>query len=230
MNAPSVMELRNAAVDYANRGYYVFPCVERGKSPAIKHGFKDATRDIAKIEEWWSEKPYNIGIAPGRSNIVVLDVDIDHDAGKYGDETLQELEAKNTTLPDTVEVLTGGGGRHLYFMCDDPKLTAGVRFAPNLDYRGTGGYVIAPPSVHPTGRRYEWEAAHNLQDTEIAPLAEWLHQMMLSGTNAAKKATKMAPTHIGTGERNDTLFREACSLRSKGYDTNALQAAVVMRL
>ena len=141
-------------------GLRVFPC--RGKKPVgwlVPNGCLNATSDPEQIKKWWSREDFNIGIATG-TGLVVLDVDTNHDAGKFGDETLEELEQRYGKLPDTWTCLTGGGGVHYYFRCDDPALTVGVDFAPGLDYKGTGGYVIAPPSIHPTtGRAYEWEAS-----------------------------------------------------------------------
>lgn len=123
------------------------------KAPATPHGCKDATTDLEQITKWWTGSYlYNIGIATG-GGIVVLDVDINDQAGKYGDETLDDLEKQYGPLPETWMCLTGGGGVHYYFASDDPDLTVGVEFAPGLDYRGAGGYVVAPPSVHKNGRR-----------------------------------------------------------------------------
>ena len=143
-------DARRYADYYAkNMNLRVFPC--NGKTPATSHGCKDATTDPAQIAEWWGGgSAYNIAIATG-GGIVVLDIDINHDAGKYGDETLADLEQKYGKLPDTWTCLTGGGV-HYYFACDDPALTVGAGFAPGLDYRGAGGYVIAPPSIPSSNR------------------------------------------------------------------------------
>ena len=116
-------EQKNRMYRYAdyyakNMGLRVFPC--NGKTPATAHGCKDATADPAQIAEWWGGgSTYNVAIATG-TGLVVLDVDIDHDAGKYGDETLAALEQQYGTLPETWPCLTGGGGLHSSFACDDP--------------------------------------------------------------------------------------------------------------
>ena len=137
----------------------IFPLWPHGKTPRIStedggHGCYDGTINREAISEWWTRYPdANIGISTGKG-IVVLDVDIDPDHGKYGDETLADLEEQNEPLPDTWMALTGRGGTHYYFYCEDPALTVGVSIANGLDYRGYGGYVVAPPSVHANGRRY----------------------------------------------------------------------------
>ena len=88
-----IEHLRKHANWYARRGLRVFPCKPRDKVPATAHGCKDATTDPAQIAAWWDGTYlYNVGLATG-GGVVVLDVDINHSAGKYGDETLAELEA-----------------------------------------------------------------------------------------------------------------------------------------
>lgn len=208
-------------------GLRVFPC--NGKTPATPHGCKDATTDPAKIAEWWGGgSTYNIAIATG-GGIIVLDVDADHERGKYGDETLADLERQHGKLPDTWTCLTGGGGVHYYFACDDPTLTVGAGFAPGLDYRGEGGYVIAPPSIHPsTGRAYEWEASSTPTSVPLATLPDWLHRLMLQGKRDKPKQTKSkeAPGKVAEGRRNEEMFHLAASLRAKGLTVAEITAAL----
>lgn len=223
-----IEHLRKHANWYARRGLRVFPCKPRDKVPATAHGCKDATTDPAQIAAWWDGTYlYNVGLATG-GGVVVLDVDINHSAGKYGDETLAELEAQHGPLPETWMCLTGGGGVHYYFACDDPALTVGTGFAPGLDYRGAGGYVVAPPSLHDSGREYEWEAAHTPANTALAPLPDWLHSLMLEGRKQAPRTrTEAAPEKVQEGGRNDTLYRLACSLRGKGLGEAGITAALL---
>lgn len=221
-------ELRRYAEYYTkNMGLRVFPC--NGKTPATAHGCKDATADPAQVAEWWSSSAYNVAIATG-GGLVVLDVDIDHQAGKYGDETLADLEQQYGPLPETWTCLTGGGGIHYYFQCDDPALTVAAGFAPGLDYRGAGGYVIAPPSVHPeTGRAYEWEASSTPTSVPLAPLPDWLHRLMLQGKMDKHKQgkSKDVPGRVKEGRRNEELFRMASSLRARGLTVAEITAAMV---
>ena len=226
-------EQKNRMYRYAdyyakNMGLRVFPC--NGKTPATAHGCKDATADPAQIAEWWGGgSTYNVAIATG-TGLVVLDVDIDHDAGKYGDETLAALEQQYGTLPETWTCLTGGGGVHYYFACDDPALTVAAGFAPGLDYRGAGGYVVAPPSIHHiTGRAYEWEASSTPTSVPLAPLPDWLHQLMLQGKKDQPKQAKgrEIPGKITEGRRNEEMFRLAASLREKGLTVAEITGAMV---
>src|SRR5262249_12553200 len=94
----------------------------------------------------------NIGVATGKpSGIFVVDVD-----GVDAEAELRKLEAQHGALPPTIEVITARG-RHVYFkMPAAPIRNSAGKLGPGLDIRATGGYVLAPPSIHPTGRRYEW--------------------------------------------------------------------------
>jgi hypothetical protein len=136
------------------RGCAVLPCRERSKLPATEHGCLDATHDPKRVEEWWRYNPnFNIGIATGKpSGFFALDID-----GDEGEASLRKLEEAHGVLPPTVEVITGRG-RQLYFNMPptgDVRNSAGV-VGPGLDIRGSGGFVVAPPSIHPTGRAYAW--------------------------------------------------------------------------
>lgn len=215
------------ALYYGKMGLRVFPLRAGGKAPATPHGCKDATSDPGQIKAWWGgAQLYNVGIATG-GGLVVLDVDINHDAGKYGDEALSELERQHGPLPDTWMCLTGGGGAHYYFCCDDPALTIGAGFAPGLDYRGAGGYVVVPPSVHESGQEYVWEVEHTPTSCALAPLPDWLHTLMLNGSKAAPAPRREAPKKITEGQRNQELFRLAASLRSKGLTVEEITAAIM---
>lgn len=222
-------KLLTAANYYASKKLRVFPCWPMEKVPATPHGCKDAATDLEQITKWWTGPYlYNIGIATG-GGIVVLDVDINDQAGKYGDETLDDLEKQYGSLPDTWMCLTGGGGIHYYFASDDPDLTVGVEFAPGLDFRGAGGYVIAPPSVHKNGRTYEWEVNHTPANCALAPLPEWLHRLMLQGKTKDRPTayTTEGTEQVQEGRRNDVLFKLASSLRAKGLGQKAITAALI---
>lgn len=155
--------LGTAALEYAAKGWAVFPIAPRGKTPITTHGFKDATTDRDVIVDWWEKYPdANIGFATG-NGLYVLDVD-----GEKGQDSLTCLETEHSPLPFTRECRTGTG-RHFYFECDEELGNSASKLGENLDTRGDGGYVILPPSVHPNGAVYTWAA-----DCEEAPLPEWL--------------------------------------------------------
>ena len=163
-----------SALTLARKGLHIFPCQPRDKRPATANGLKAATTDADTIRQWWQQDPqFNIGIATGKpSGIFVIDVD-----GIDAEGELCRLEAEHGALPATVEAITARG-RHVYFKmpATDVRNSTG-KIAPGIDVRGTGGFVIAPPSVHPSGRRYEWsvDCANALAEaptwllTKIAP-------------------------------------------------------------
>lgn len=141
--------------------------VQAGKHPWTLNGFKNASNDPDVINMLWRNKLHsNIGIATGPiSGIFVLDVD-----GMEGESSLATFPA----LPNTLTSYTGNG-RHIVFKYPDRKVfTRAGKFAPGLDIRGEGGYIVAAPSVHANGSVYQW-----IDDTaEIADAPEWLLEIV----------------------------------------------------
>ncbi len=151
-------DLLGAALAYSERGWPVFPCEPGGKRPLgalVPHGLKDATTDAAIIREWWGKCPTaNTGLPTGQA-FDVLDVDRPKPGQPAdGQVTLWELVAEHGPLPAGPTVLTPSDGLHLYFAPTGLGNRAGLR--PGLDYRGVGGYVLAPPSVLADGTAYTW--------------------------------------------------------------------------
>jgi Bifunctional DNA primase/polymerase, N-terminal/Primase C terminal 1 (PriCT-1) len=198
--------LHDAALQLAQRGLAVFPCQPRDKQPACDKGLHAATTDIERINRWWSAFPdLNIGIATGTiSGIFVLDID-----GEDGEGSLLKLESEHGALPPTVEVVTGKG-RHCYFRTGKRKIQNSVgQIGVGLDVRGDGGYVIAPPSIHPSGRPYAW-SVDTTGDFAAAPA--WLINMVVATKGSNGKAGKplehwhkVLTEQIRNGERNATL-------------------------
>lgn len=213
---------RAAAAYAAKLSWPVFPC--SGKAPAAKggRGCLDASTDPETIAGWWRQYPTaNIGIAAGKaSGFDVIDLD-----GEDGEESLAALVHRHGALPETVEQLTGGGGRHLLFRHIEG---AGNRTAmlPGIDVRGTGGYIVAAPSVHPdTQRRYAWEVDHHPLEAEIAEAPPWLVTLISkpAGAQIPRSADRpewmrQACSAVGEGARNDTLTRLAGHLLRRWVD------------
>jgi len=136
------------ALEYASNGWPVFPLQPREKQPLgalAPHGCKDATTDLAQVIAWWTAAPdANIGVATGGGRWV-LDLD--------DFEARERLEAAGVTIPEGVPASTTGKGAHLWFAGDMGNRTKVVE---KVDVRGTGGYVVAPPSIHPNGSTYKW--------------------------------------------------------------------------
>lgn len=247
-------ELLTAALSYAARGWKVFPvwnigrdgrCAcggqrdcKPGKHPATRNGLNDACADRTQLLEWWSRWPEaNVGIATGAaSGFFVLDVD-----GDAGQISLSGLEEQHGKLPDTVEAITGSGGRHVLFRCPhDLKIhNSAGSIAQGLDIRGTGGFIVAAPSNHYSGGSYVWEVASQPDDVEIADAPQWLLNLMRNaprtshlrddGRTQARGTSGngfVLPEQIDEGARNDTLLRYARSLHGKRLSDHEIRTLV----
>lgn len=210
-------ELLEAALRHAAQGRPVFPCRPRLKVPATAHGVKDATTDEGLIRAWWDTWPdANPAVATGRrSGVLVVDCD-----GEEGLRSVCELERANTPLPPTASVRTPGGGLHLWVRHPGGALPNTVRkLGPGLDTRGDGGYVLVPPALGPSGRRYRPE-----QSAPLAPAPRWLLDK-LTGPKQGQRSRQPAEVWVSlvrdglpAGERNHGLARLVGHLLAKDVD------------
>lgn len=229
-----------AALFYAGIGWSILPlhgvrsngsctcgnlqCGAVGKHPCTSHGLNDATINPATISEWWKQWPWaNIGIATGPSRLDVIDVDLK----SGGPQSLAALEEKLGALPKTLCAQTGGGGNHYVLRCEGDgirtRVTAFGSSYPGIDTRGVGGYIVAPPSLHRSGRRYAWDASYPDEPTTLPPV--W-REALQTAQEAKQSEPFKLPERICGGERNDTLFRAGCALRDKGFSEGAIRAAL----
>lgn len=219
--------MKDHALYYARLGLAVFPIKPRSKHPLTSHGFKDASKDQQQIEEWWSRWPSaNIGIATGQASggLVVIDLDVDKEKGLDGRVTLREWEAEHGKLPDnTWLAITGRGGYH-YFYRDTVIVKNRTGIYEGVDIRGNGGYIVAPPSIHPNGRAYEWE-----QDPMLYPLAEangTVRDFLFPAPESWDQQTLEMSNQIPSGERTTAMVKLVCSQQAKGLSDEAIRAAV----
>jgi bifunctional DNA primase/polymerase-like protein len=224
--------LLTAALAYARHGIPVLPvhtpdpagrcscdrgtsCESPGKHPRLRHGLTDASTDPRRIEMWWTRWPTaNIGLRTG----IEMDVaDIDSAEGWHG-----LCHLLGGALPAGPRVRTGSGGWHLWFH----PLGFGnrVRLLPGLDWRGVGGYVVAPPSRHVSGGDYRWVR----RPGERLPVGPAALRALIEGPSrpathrevsfpdrygrAALAAEADRVAHAPVGSRNDTLNRAAFAL------------------
>jgi hypothetical protein len=209
-------KLGNYALKYAAKGWHVFPLQPRGKQPIIKGGFLSATAAEDRIRDWWRDTPdANIGLWPGQSGLLVIDID-----GPEGEETARALGV----LSEPTLICTTGrheGGRHLYFKRPDFNVS-NCNIGKKLDVRCDGGYVILPPSIHPTGAQYTWPAKDAIGDLPPDAL-EAIRRAQLGiprndDAHASAARDIALQESIGDGERNNTLTRYAGRLLAKGLD------------
>lgn len=154
--------LLSAARTYAERGWPVFPLVPKEKKPLTTKGLHDASTDRNQILEWWQLFPdANIGVATGH----VCDVlDIDSPAA------VQHLSAiLGRDYRHDGPVASTGKGKHLFFQSTPEARNRAGLFEGTTDYRGLGGYVVVPPSTHPSGRQYQWDSGRDTS-RELPPL------------------------------------------------------------
>ena len=226
-----------SALQYARDGWPVLPlhgikhgrctcgkvsCSAPGKHPRTNNGVKDATTEETTIRKWWTQWPHaNIGIATGEgSGLLVLDVDPRHG----GDESLKQLEVNHGSIPHTIETITGGNGRHFCF-----RYPLGVKVAnsvgklgPGLDIRSTGGFIVAPPSRHVSGKPYAWKDGQAPGQIALAELPNWLLDRLQVPERNNSPLT-ITDGKIKEGQRNETLFHAACCLRGRGFEQKAIE-------
>lgn len=219
--------LKEWALKYAEMGLYVFPLIPGQKDPATAHGFKDSSNDKAQIEKWWGGCPdYNIGLATGIEYgcLVVIDLDRNHREGEDGYETLKDWQReRGGELPETWTSITGQGGYHLVYVDDEPHGSRRGLYE-GVDVKGEGGYIVAPPSIHPaTGKRYEWEQGPG--DCKIARADSRVKEFLLGPMPEGKRAFTL-PETIPEGGRTDAMIRLIGSLRAKDLTNEAITVAV----
>ncbi len=203
---------------YAQKGWQTFPLKAKDKIPFVKWA-DVATCDAQMITGWFDNYPdANIGIACGsRSGIVVLDVD----AGHGGYESLTKLIEKHGAIPETPVSKTGSGGEHIFFKHPGVEIrNSAGKLGAGLDIRGDGGYVVAPPSIHPNGNTYEWAV-----ESELADMPAWMVELLKEAPKPEVKNTTPGEA-IVEGGRNDYLTRMAGAMRRKGFNEDEIFAAI----
>ena len=217
---------QEAALRYLSYGWSVIPFRPREKRPLLKwEAYQSNHPSIDQVKKWFGEHPKaNVGVVTGSiSGLVVLDIDPAHG----GDDSLLELEEQYGEVPQTVESLTGGGGRHIYFRHPGGIVHNKVGLAAGIDLRGDGGVVVAPPSIHPSGRNYCWEVSHHPDDTRLAKMPAWLLRLA-QGPDGPKGHPlrhwrALVREGVSEGERNSSLASFVGHLLWHGVDRDIVQ-------
>ena len=239
MTAPMMLE---ATLAYPERlGLRVFPCYEilpdgscacgnrqcskPGKHPRTRHGCSDATSDRAIITDWWSQWP-NANVAIACEPLVAIDADLK----RGGLQSLQRLRERLGAYR-TARALTGGGGTHDLFLAPagaairSRSNAFGEQF-PGIDIKARGGYIIAPPSLHASGRRYEWDILPTPFSLAELPGA-WLQAILATDPAQSHRpipgVDANAAARIPAGQRHDALTRYAGRLRRLGTSVEEIE-------
>lgn len=228
----------HAALDYAARGWPVFPCEPDGKAPLgalVPHGVKNATTDPARITTWWTRRPdANVAIATGAPALDVVDVDNKPDGNGF--VAFNRLVRAGVLSGAVYLARTPSGGLHAGFPGTDQGCgRVGSHF---IDFKARGGYIVAPPSTvqgnsyvltedRPTGAPVDWARIKRILDPPrpsrpaptnrgrtsrgVGALVDWLSKQR-------------------EGNRNNALFWAACRAvesGATGHDLDQLLAAAV---
>lgn len=228
-------ELGQAAVWYCENGFAIIPLKQQSKAPITVHGVNDWFSDPNDARELWTKCPnLNIGIVCGSSShgLLVFDFDIDEEKDKDGYATLSEWEKVHGDLPETAVAITGSGGMHYMYRTERTNIHPSTNKELGVDIRCDGSYIVAPPSVHPNGNRYEWQ--DHPDDIPIATANDAVydfldHVQRNGGQDETKKENGKfkLPDRITKGDRDDTLFRYACHLRAIGRSDEEILNAVM---
>ena len=234
------IKMLDHAIAYARRGWPVFPiwwpvdigqcacpegssCSSIGKHPLVPGGHLAATSEFGQVKAWWKCWPNaSIAIATGpAAGFTVLDIDPDH-----GGQTTFSRMIKKFGRPDpTLVSLTGGGGRHvLWRWAPEHRCSQNVR--PGIDVRSSGGYILAPPSMHASGVRYQWHEQGHPRRVRVGVAPGWI-EALLRGVRTQNGTQGAIPTGpVAEGSRNRTIFQYACRFQRQALADDDLAQQV----
>jgi hypothetical protein len=218
-----------SALKYAELGFSVIP-VGKDKKPYVKwEPYQKQKADKAQIEKWWERTPEaGVAIITGSISGVCV-VDIDTTEGEYAfKEKIGEVHCPVAHSPR--------GGKHLYFQ--DMGCGNKTGFLPGVDFRGEGGYIIAPPSPGPNGKVYAWEQGSKITDMVLPVAPQGLLSMLdlIIGKRGDYKGGENQPSHTKSqivtlshnsfkqGNRDESIFHLANLLKKAGMEGEEMQS------
>jgi Bifunctional DNA primase/polymerase, N-terminal/AAA domain/Primase C terminal 1 (PriCT-1) len=235
----TMSDIMAAALDYAKQGWPVFPlhqpfdgrcscgdtdCESPAKHPRTTHGLKDGTTDKDTVRAWWTKWPdANIGIVTGAiSRLIVIDLD----SAEAKDKLKEFLPDYDLTAAPRSRT---GRGWQLFFKHPGVTVPNRAGIMPGLDVRGDGGYVVAPPSIHANGKVYKWEVPNGELPKLPVELFKLISSPDASNENGYRERFKTAEALAGVseGQRDETIFRLACKLRSADVPEDMASALIL---
>jgi hypothetical protein len=235
------------AVQYATRGWSVFPLKQGGKEPGTRSGFYAGTTDLVTVRGWWRQRDWNIGIWTGASNLVVVDLDIDkEDAASWchGGPTpgitwwTDVCEVAGYDFKETYCVATWSGGLHVYFTSEKPYPPQTGKFGALVDIRAGLSYVVA------AGSEVQGAEFEHCGSDQIAEVPDWLDALIdplpvkqtspleqyqrdkSGGFNSAVEGLTRVLLESVEGERNNTLNWCVAKVGQHWWDENQREHAV----
>lgn len=206
----------------AARGWRLHPVQPGAKTPLLPRWPEVASADPDQLEAWERLYPRcNWGVVTG-SGLVVIDVD-----GGEGRASVAELERQGYALPPTLCVVTGraDGGGHRYYQAPagvEVRNDQSGRIGPHIDVRGEGGYVVSPPSVHPSGARYRYVDAA----APVAELPAWVVDRLSTAKPASPTPAQTGAQIVAKGHRTNLLVSLAGTMLRRGMSGAAITAAL----
>lgn len=234
VDAAPASSILDAALEYLALGYHPIPVAPRGKRATVAwKTFQDTAPTEAQVREWFS-RPANVALVMGRG---VFAVDID------SADAAVALRDRAGDLPDLAPRNRTAKGCHV--ILEAPGAVADrVGVLPGVDIRGVG-YIVVPPSVHPTGHVYSWEVRPGpVEDLPVAPasLLALLQDPRTPAATApscppdaaprpstppgAPKWVSEALAGVGEGQRDATCARLAGYFLSRGLPTDVVTATL----
>jgi hypothetical protein len=191
-------------------------CASPGKHPRTSNGLMDATTNAAVVEGWFqSFGNLNIGIRTG----VVCDV-LDLDAGGW-QSLARWMRAPELASPDETvlslwsgPVVRTGNGYHLFIQ--PSRVGNRAHLLPAIDYRSDGGYIVAAPSLHVSGRRYEWIRKGKLVQGQLPAIPDWLHDLLNPATCPFILRSGRVCAKSGSHQHGDLVFTSSIAMRMAG--------------
>ena len=243
-DATTAERLPAAAAAYAEAGIPVFPCAPQGKTPLTRAGFHDATAEPALVAAWWRRWPTaNIGLPTGAATGVDV-VDVDVHRGGSGFRSFEQARAAGLTDGWVWLVRTPSGGVHAYYVRRGGNTTGPEQRSwqipkRHIDFRGDGGYVIAPPSVlvHSSGELRPYDliavAQHQPRPVDARRLREFLDPLRPVPAHPVPPVRSSGPDRLAQwvaaqpeGGRNAGLFWAACRMAEDGHELGRAQSVL----
>ena len=213
------MTVNELAAEYVDSGWSVLPVRPEEKRPYMTNWlqYTKTRAPKATVDSWFTNLTgAGVGVVTGRiSNMVVLD--IEHDCPYPIEDLLKRY-------PTQMIARSGGGGYHLFYQypTNQSRVSNRVRIFEGADLRADGGFIVLPPTMHPSGSRYEWIKRGPLGAFPVA-LLELQAQPKVQGDGWITEALR----GVSEGGRNDTCARLAGYFFKKGMNADIVEALLL---